>query len=67
MKVEVWFQRSNQPIKFDNVQATYQKGDMFCVGHKDSEGNAHVSKYPIGSLFKVEEYDFKSSQPKNKQ
>ena len=64
MKVEIWFQLSNQPIKFDNAQATYQKGDLLCVGYKNAEGEAHVSKYPINNLFKVEEYDFVSSQPK---
>ena len=63
MKVEVWFQRSNQPIKFDNVYATYQKGDLFCIGYRDGAGKERVSKYPVANLFTVSEYDFESSQP----
>jgi len=63
MEVSIWFQRSSQPIRFDNVYATYQKGDLFCVGHKDKLGQ-RVKKYPIATLYCVEETEFTSSQPK---
>ena len=64
MKVELWFQRSSQPVRFDNAQATYQKGDLFCVGYEDDFGK-HVKKYPVTSLFCVHEEEFPSSQPKH--
>jgi len=63
MRVEVWFDRSSQPIRFDNVYATYQKGDLFCVGYKDADGRGTVAKYPLDHIFTIAEYDFESSQP----
>ena len=62
MKVEVWFQRSSQPVRFPDACATYQKGDMFCVGYNGEFGQ-HVKKYPMTSLFCVDESEFFSSQP----
>jgi hypothetical protein len=62
MKVDVWFQQSSQPVKFENAYATYQKGDMFCVGYSDEFGQ-HVKKYPVVNLFCVYEREFPSSQP----
>lgn len=61
MKVEVWFQRSSQPIVFENVAATYQKGDMFCIAHGDCR-----TKYPVCSLFQVKEFPKKLSTPQNR-
>jgi len=63
MRVDVWFQRSSQPVRFDNVYATYQKGDLFCVGYEDELGT-HIKKYPVTHLFCVHEEEFPSSQPK---
>ncbi|KKK67720.1 hypothetical protein LCGC14_2951260 [marine sediment metagenome] len=62
MKVEVWFQQSNQPVKFPNAKATYQKGDLLCVGYEDEFG-PHVKKYPLQHIFCVHEEEFSSSQP----
>ena len=56
MKVEVWMQKSSQPIVFEDAKATYQKGDMFCIAH----GNTRT-KYPINSLYQVKEYPEKMS------
>lgn len=63
MIVEIWFELSNQPVRFGNVYATYQKGDLFCVGYNDKSGQ-HVKKYPILHLWCVDETEFASSQPK---
>jgi len=63
MKVKIWFQLSSQPINFENVYATYQKGDLICIGYKDKDGKQAVNKYPIAHLFAIKEYDFESSQP----
>jgi len=64
MIVKIWFQKSNQPVTFKDADATYQKGDLFCVGYWDeADGKQHAKKYPIVSLFMVDESDFPSSQP----
>lgn len=57
MKVEIWFQRSSQPIIYKNAKSTYQKGDLFCVEVGDER-----HKFPIDHLFKIKETDFISSQ-----
>ena len=62
MIVKIWFDRSNVPISY-NAQSTYQKGDMFCVGYDSPEGK-QVDKYPIVNIFKVNESQFASSQPR---
>ena len=56
MKVEVWTQRSSQPVLFESVTATYQKGDMYCI----AQGEVRI-KYPINSLYQVKEYPKKLS------
>lgn len=67
MYVEVWFERSNQPVCSENVTATYQKGDMFCIGYETKEGKPRVVKYPIDHIFCVHEFDYPSSQPNKKE
>jgi len=62
MKIELWFQNSSQPVKFKDAYATYQKGDLLCVGYVDEFGQ-HVKKYPVQHLFCVHEEEFPSSQP----
>ena len=57
MKVEVWFQRSSQPVKFDKAYATYQKGDLFCVAFGDTR-----DKFPLAHIWKIRESEFYSSQ-----
>ncbi len=58
MRVEVWFQKSSQPIVFEDAGATYQKGGMFCIAQGDCR-----TKYPIQSLFQVKEYPKALSGP----
>ena len=58
MKIEVWLQRANQPIVFEDAKATYQKGDLFCI-----EAGVQRYKYPIDHLFMVREETIVSSQP----
>jgi len=64
MKVAVWFQLSSQPVIFKAAEATYQKGNLLCVSYWDeADGRKHVKKYPVQSLFMVDESDFPTSQP----
>ena len=66
MYVEVWFERSNQPVCLENVKATYQKGDMFCVSYATADLGKDVQavvKYPVDHIFCVHEADYPSSQP----
>ena len=58
MKIKIWFDKSSVPIIYENVEATYQKGDLFCIGY-----SSEVDKYPISHIFKVNESQFASSQP----
>jgi len=60
MRVEVWFDKSSQPIVFTEAKATYQKGDLFCIETED-----YRTKYPLDHLFMVRESEFRSSQPKD--
>lgn len=61
MVVKIWFDRSSVPIVYKDAESTYQKGDMFCVGYK-----GQVDKYPISHIFKVNESNFTTSQPRDK-
>ena len=58
MIVEVWFDKSSQPILYLDAKATYQKGDIFCI-----EVKGFRVKYPLAHLFMVRESDFVTSQP----
>ena len=60
MKIEIWFQKSSQPIIYADARTTYQKGSFFCVETEDKR-----IKYPIDHLFCVKESEFISSQEKN--
>ena len=62
MKIEIWFQQSNVPITYE-ARATYQKGDMFCIGYEDGE-EKRVDKYPVWNIFRVRESGFASSLPR---
>ena len=55
MKVEVWLDKLNSPIKFEAL-STYEKGNFFCVQHKTKM--LVVTKFPIKNIFRVvEEYE----------
>jgi hypothetical protein len=50
MKVLVWLKETSQPIEFELVKNTYQKGDFYCV-----YAGQMVTKFPIGNIFRVVE------------
>ncbi len=53
MKVLIQRNETSQPIEYDVINA-YTKGSMYCVlFEKDGERITH--KYPLCSLFRVEE------------
>ena len=52
MKVNVWFDKTSQPILHDAI-TTYQKGDLFCVRLVSGV----TVKYPINHIFRIEEWE----------
>jgi hypothetical protein len=64
MKVTLRLEKSSQPIEFDNVINTYEKGSMFCIAYSAMPlppahcGYRRVRKIPIDHIFDVDEtYD----------
>jgi len=51
MKVLVFLRETSQPVEYDNVINTYQKGDFFCIYFDKNK----VHKYPVISIWRVEE------------
>lgn len=51
MKVKLKLSKTSQPIEYDNVENTYQKGSFYCI----YLGNEEVKKYPISNIFSVTE------------
>lgn len=54
MKITIHLQNASKPIKGDCINA-YTKGDMYCVLAEDESGKRTVQKYPLVSIFRVEE------------
>lgn len=52
MEVKIRLYQTSQPIVFQNVVNTYQKGDMYCV-YLGAENK--VKKYPLIHIFEIEE------------
>ena len=50
MKVKLYLNEMSQPIEYDNVVNTYQKGELFCI-YFDTK----VHKYPVRKIWRVEE------------
>lgn len=50
MNVKVRLQSASQPIEFEGVEGTYQKGDFFCLIVGD-----RAVKFPMATLFSVTE------------
>lgn len=48
-KVVVHLYTQSEPIVYEDVLNTYQKGDQFCVMLSDDE----VHKYPLQHIFRV--------------
>lgn len=51
--VEIRLHKLSQPIEFDNVLSTYQKGDMFCVNVIENQLKHRIYKFPIHDIFIV--------------
>ena len=65
MKVQLWLKETSQPIEFDGVSNTYQKGSLYCIY---IEGEDLVFKYPIDDIFRViETYGPKATPKKEKE
>jgi len=60
MIIAVWFDRSNSPLVYTDVDATYQKGDALCIRY-ESETGPEVEKIPLSNIFKWRESNFVSS------
>ena len=53
-RIEVWVHSSSSPICLENIQATYQKGDMFCIRF----ATGRIEKFPLMNIFRViEDWD----------
>ena len=63
MKVEVWLEKNNTNLVYEDAQAVYQKGDLVCIGYTDKVLGKTVDKYPVVNIFKIRETAYASSQP----
>ena len=50
MKVKLYLNETSQPIEYEDVNNTYQKGEMFCIYFDNL-----VHKYPVKKIWRVEE------------
>jgi hypothetical protein len=51
MTVIVQLREQAQPIDYDNVKNTYQKGDLYCIYKEDGT----VDKFPIVHIWRIRE------------
>jgi len=51
MRVKISLKETSQPLHFDDVKNTYQKGSLFCIYRE----NEKVTKYPIAIIWSIEE------------
>ena len=56
--VQLHLYSQSEPIIYESVKNTYQKGDLFCILHCDNATNSlQVDKFPIQHIFRIiEEY-----------
>jgi hypothetical protein len=47
-KVEVYLYQTSTAIVFENVENTYQKGDLFCI-----YASGKVHKFPLIHIFRI--------------
>ena len=59
MDLEIHLYAQSQPILYDdeNVEVinTYTKDGLFCVLYKNKKGQLRVHKYPVVTIFRIEE------------
>ena len=54
MKINIQRNETSHPIVYEDVINAYTKGSMYCILF-ELEGEKLVHKYPLCSLFRVEE------------
>jgi len=50
-KILIWLKETTQPIEYDDVDNTYEKGSFFCLHH----ASRVATKYPIANIWRVVE------------
>ncbi len=50
MRIEVWLKGASQPLLFEGVTNTYEKGSFYCIYWERAN---KVEKYPIADIFRV--------------
>ena len=53
-EVKIWLRENSQPIVYKAL-ATYEKGTFFCIAYIDHNGTKQVRKFPVTSIWAVEE------------
>lgn len=62
-EVLVWLNGNTQPIRYD-ARAIYQQGALLCCAYIDKEGCTRVRKWPISSIWAIdEEYKYLEWNP----
>lgn len=54
MKLGIHLQETSQIINYENVLNTYTKGPFYCIMF-EKDGDRKVHKYPLLSIFRIEE------------
>ena len=54
MRVEIHRNETSTPITYGSALSAYTKGPMYCVLF-ERDGEQKIHKYPLCSLFRVEE------------
>ena len=63
MKISIHRNETSSPIKYEKVINAYTKGSLYCVAFKkDSSPFVIVHKFPIDSIFRVEETEEKPNE-----
>ena len=53
MFVSIHLQSASEPIEYHEALGCFEKGRMFCVYFRNSEGEKMTDKYPIQNIHKV--------------
>ena len=61
MKIEVHRNESSYVLTYENVVNAYTKGPMYCILF-EKDGRRIVHKYPLCSIFRIEEDDYPSKR-----
>ena len=59
MNIKLQLHNLSQPIEYNNVKSSYEKGSMYCLQLE----NDQVHKYPISTIFRIiEDYGYHSKR-----